>query len=201
MKKLRLAAVAALVSGFALFAAAPAQAYPDPAIRLTADSPVIGGNTVNFVADTAALKVPCDWTVTFTAGVANGENPVRTGSGTSLSGSFESKPVSKSTPVKMTAKCLYDNAVDYGVLAPVASGNDVTPAVFSASPARALPAAIVPVFDSVTVILLPKGGVAGEDGELPDTGGSNLSWLYIGGALVLAGAGVTYAARRRHSAR
>lgn len=201
MKKLRLAAVAALVGGMALFAAAPAQAYPDPAIRLTADSPVIGGKTVNFVADTAAMKVPCDWTVTFTGGVASGENPVRTGSGLSLSGSFESKPVTKSTPVTMTAKCLYDNAIDYGVVAKSSPTNEVTAAIYTPNSARALPAAIVPVFDSVTVTLLPEGGVGGEEGELPDTGGSNLTWLYLGGALVLAGAGVTYAARRRHSAR
>jgi LPXTG-motif cell wall-anchored protein len=197
MKKLRLVAVAAIMGGIAIFAAAPAQAYPDVVVVLTADSPVIGGKTVHFTADTTAHNVQCDWTVTFSDGVANGENAVRTGHGLSLSGSYHSKPVSKKTPTTMTAECLYDNAAA-PVVAKISSSNAVTPALYTGK-ATTLQSAIVPATpDSVTVILLPVGGE--DNGSLPDTGGSNISWLFIGGALVLAGGGVTYAARRRHSA-
>lgn len=179
MKKLRLAAVAAIMGAAALFAGAPAQAsaYPDVVVVLTADSPVIGGKTVNFSVTTTAGTIECDWTVTWSDGVASGENDTRTSSGrpTSFSGSFESKVVSSSTPTTMTATCVYDDAQ---------IAQNATP-------------------DSVTVVLLPRGGDDDDDdnGALPDTGGSNLAWLFIGGALVLAGGGVTYAARRRQSVR
>lgn len=47
-----------------------------------------------------------------------------------------------------------------------------------------------------------SGSGTGDDaGALPDTGGSNASLLAIGGALVVAGAGVTIAARRRMGAK
>ncbi len=41
---------------------------------------------------------------------------------------------------------------------------------------------------------------ADNNGVLPDTGGGYLSLALIGGALVLVGGGVTYVARRKHSA-
>jgi LPXTG-motif cell wall-anchored protein len=50
---------------------------------------------------------------------------------------------------------------------------------------------------SATVTLLPVGSDDG--GALPDTGGSNLSLILLGGGLVLVGGGVTYMARRRQS--
>lgn len=200
MNKLRLAAVAAITGAIAMFSSVPAQAtYVDVTVILTADSPVVGGKTVNFSVTTSSGTVNCDWTVTFSDGVAASENDTRTGSGTSFSGSYESKVVASSTPTTMTARCDYDDGQPAKKVSSSAStGNTVSPAVFTAG----LQAAPQNASDSATVILLPEGGVAGEDdGDLPDTGGSNLSWLLIGGALVLAGGGITYATRRRHSAR
>ena len=200
MHKLRLVAVAAIMGAIATFAAAPAHAYPDVVITLSADATQIGGKNVHFTADTTAHNVECDWTVTWTDGVAAGEDPVRTGQGLSLSGTYKSKVVTTSTPTTMKVECLYDNAVA-PIVAEVSTGNTVSPALYTGK-ATTLQTAIVPAAPAyATVTLLPRGATSPDGAELPDTGGSNLSWLLLGGALVIVGGGVTYAARRRQSAR
>lgn len=192
MSKLRLAAAAAIACAVTLLSSG-AQAYPDCGISLTLnDSTVVGGKSFSFTAD--AGEVDCDWTVTY-------RGKTKTGSGTSISGSFDTPVVSKKTSSKITAACEHDvNAA----LAPAASSNTVTPALYSAQSSAALAAATTVCPVSAKVTLLPKNGVGDggeDDGALPDTGGSNLWILILGGALVVAGGGITYAARRRHSGR
>lgn len=199
MNKLRLLAVAVIMSAFAMFASAPAQAYPDVVVVLTADSSVVGGKTVHFTADTTAHNVQCDWTVTWTDGVGAGEDPVRTGQGLSLKGTFKSKVVTSSTATTMKVECLYDDAVA-PVVAKISTSNTVTPAIYTGK-ATTLQAKIVPAAPASAIVTLLPAGSSVADAELPDTGGTNLSWLLIGGVLVVAGGGVTYAARRRQSAR
>ncbi|MEO6604487.1 MAG: LPXTG cell wall anchor domain-containing protein [Aeromicrobium sp.] len=164
-------AVAIVTSAIAFFAPTGAQAadctYVDVVVVLKVDSNVEGGKTVPFSATTTAGNIDGNWTVKY-SGAAAGDSGVRTGTGTSFSGSFKSKVVSKSTPTSMTATFSYCNG---------ATASDVA-----------------------SVTLSPAGGA--DDGDaLPNTGGSNLSWVLIGGALVLVGGGVTFASRRRHSAR
>lgn len=192
MFKLRLVAAAAIACAVTLLSSG-AQAYPDCGISLSLnDSTVVGGKSFSFTAD--AGEVECDWTVTY-------RGKTKTGSGTSISGSYSTPVVSKKTTSKIVASCEHELT---DAAASSASASTVTPAFYSAEASAVLPAAtaICPV--SATVTLLPKGGVADDgedDGALPDTGGSNLWILVLGGGLILVGGGVTYAARRRHSAR
>ncbi len=119
--------------------------------------------------------------------------------GTSLSGSYDTKVVSKTfkSPIKATASTTTPQTS-----AKVVTSNDVTPAFYStADSAQTLQAAIQSASASATITLLPKGGDKNDDGALPDTGGSNLWILVLGGALIVAGGGVTYVARRRHTTR
>ena len=192
MFKLRLAAAAAIACAMTLLSSG-AQAYPDCGISLTLnDSTLVGGKTFSFTAD--AGDVECDWTVTY-------RGKTKTGSGTSISGSYSTPVVSKKTTTKITASCEHE-LEDSSAAASSASASTVTPAFYSAQSSAVLPAATAVCPVSANVTLLPKGGVADEDdGALPDTGGSNLWFLVLGGALVVAGGSVTYAARRRHSAR
>jgi LPXTG-motif cell wall-anchored protein len=192
MFKLRLAAAAAIACAVTLLSSG-AQAYPDCGISLTLnDSTLVGGKSFSFTAD--AGEVDCDWTVTY-------RGKTKTGSGTSISGSYDTPVVSKKTTSKITASC--EHVVD-GASAPATSSSSVTPAFYSGQSSANLAAATAVCPVSANVTLLPKGGLgdgAEDDGALPDTGGSNLWILVLGGALVVAGGGVTYAARRRHSGR
>jgi LPXTG-motif cell wall-anchored protein len=190
MIKVRLVAAAFIACAITLLSSG-AQAYPDCGIALKLnDSTLVGGKTFSFTAD--AGSVDCDWTVVY-------RGKTKTGSGTSISGSYSTPVVSKKTTSKITASCehvITDSA------APAAPTSDTaTPAFFSTGSSKVVPAAqtaICPV--SAVVTLLPKGGVDNnDDGALPDTGGSNLWILVLGGALIVAGGGVTYVARRRHS--
>lgn len=191
MFKLRLVAAAAIACVFTLLSSGVAQAYPDCGISLTLNnSSVVGGKSFKFTAD--AGDVDCDWTVTY-------RGKTKTGSGTSISGSFSTAEVSKKSTSKIVASCEHD-----GQAAALSSdvSSDVTPAFYSADNAAAVQNVATTCSVSAIVTLLPEGGVAGEgDNALPDTGGSNLWLLLVGGALVVVGGGVTYAARRRNSAR
>jgi LPXTG-motif cell wall-anchored protein len=188
MFKLRLAAAAGIACAVTLLSSG-AQAYPDCGIALSLnDATLVGGKTFSYTAD--AGEVDCTWTVTY-------RGKTKTGKGTSISGSFSTPEVTKKTTSKIVASCEH---VIGASTAPASPSNDVTPAFYSTQSAAVQPAAqtaVCPV--SAVVTLLPQGVAAEDNGALPDTGGSNLWLLVMGGALVVGGAGVTYASRRRHS--
>ncbi|MEV7398565.1 LPXTG cell wall anchor domain-containing protein [Aeromicrobium sp. NPDC092404] len=192
MFKLRLVAAAAIACAVTLLSSG-AQAYPDCGISLTLnDSTLVGGKSFSFTAD--AGEVDCDWTVTY-------RGKTKTGSGTSISGSYSTPVVSKKTTTKITAACEHEIS---DASASSASASTVTPAFYSAERSAVLPAATTVCPVSANVTLLPEGVApddAEDDGALPDTGGSNIWLLVLGGALVVVGGSVTYVARRRHSAR
>jgi LPXTG-motif cell wall-anchored protein len=189
MFKLRLVAAAAIACAVTLLSSG-AQAYPDCGITLKLnDATLVGGNSFSFKAD--AGEVDCNWTVTY-------RGKTKTGSGTSISGSYSTPVVTKKTTNKITASCEHE-LVESSSAPAADSASSVTPAFYSAQSSAAVPAVtrVCPI--SATVTLLPKGGVDDGNGSLPNTGGSNLWLLVLGGALVVGGGGVTYAARRRHS--
>ncbi|MDR7085940.1 LPXTG-motif cell wall-anchored protein [Aeromicrobium panaciterrae] len=193
MMKIRLIAAAVIAGAATLLSAGSANAgYSDPPITLTLDDNIlVGGNTFSYTADSGSVE--CDWTITYNDGRAPGEPAVQQGSGTSFSGSYKTKVVTKKFKSPITATCEYDDGQ-------TASTDDATtaPAFYSTgSGASTLQAAIQEASASATVTLLPLGG--DDSGSLPDTGGSNLSLILLGGGLVLVGGGVTYMARRRQS--
>lgn len=193
MGKFRLVAAAAIAGVITLLSSgAQAALYPDCGITLTLNnSTVVGGEKFSFTAD--AGDVECDWTVTYAG-------KTKTGSGTSLSGTFSTKKVSEKTTTKITAKCVHE--VNSSLSSSTAS-TDVTPAFYSSGSTQTLQSADRTCPVSADVTLLPKGAAPDdeEDGVLPDTGGANFWLLVIGGVLVLGGAGITYASRRRHTSR
>ncbi|WP_082582317.1 LPXTG cell wall anchor domain-containing protein [Aeromicrobium sp. Root236] len=198
MIKLRLVAAAAIAAAATLLSSGAAQAYPDiPNVTITvSDATLIGGKTFDYKA---SADVECDWTVTYAEAV-NG-SATQTGTGTSLTGTYDTKVVSKIFKSPIKALCKYDDNVP-AVSAKVVTSNQVSPAFYSTSAAKTLPAAIQNASASATITLLPLGGVDnGDDGALPNTGGSNAWILVLGAALVAAGGSITYVARRRHSAR
>jgi len=198
MIKLRLVAAAAIAAAATLLSSGAAQAYPDiPNVTLTiSDATIVGGNTFNYKA---SADVDCEWTITYSEAV-NG-SATQTGNGTSLSGSYDTKVVESIFKSPIKATCKYDDNAP-AISAKIKTSNDVSPAFFSTSDAASvLPAVIQTADASATITLLPKKGVDDNNSgsDLPDTGGSNLWILVLGGALVVAGGGVTYAARRRHT--
>ncbi len=196
MFKFRLAAAAAIACAVTLLSSG-AQAYPDCGIDLDLDinnSTLVGGKSFSYTADSG--DEICDWAVTY-----RGDSQEESGT-TSISGSFSTPVVTKKTVNKITASCTH--VISDEAAAPADSGsNVVTPAIYSAQPSAVAQAPVTATCSvSANVTLLPKGGADNnDDGALPDTGGSNLWILVLGGALVVAGGGITYAARRRHSAR
>lgn len=205
MITLRLAAAATLAGASLMLSPGTAQAYPDgPDIVIDLSGGIlVGGRTVSF--DVSA-EVRCDWTVSLPGGVPDGADSSRTGSGTSLSGSFETREVDERTPTTITATCVYDDA-DLQTLATTDTSSDVTPAFYAVGGSDVIEAATQTASASATVVLLPLSASDADAADpddsslLPDTGGAALSLLVLGGALVVGGAGVTYAARRRHSVR
>ncbi len=192
--KIRLIAAAVIAGAATLLSAGSANAgYADPPITITVDDNIlVGGNVFTYTAD--AGSVECDWTITYNEGRAPGEPAVQTGSGTSKSGSYDTKVVSKVFKSKIKAVCEYDDGQTAS--AEVAT---TAPAFYSTgSGASTLQTAIQEASASATVTLLPRGS-DGDGGSLPDTGGSNLSLILLGGGLVLVGGGVTYMARRRQA--
>lgn len=115
--------------------------------------------------------------------------------------------VEDGTEATLSVVCTYEDGI-----APATSFSpaaDSATAVTNAS--FAIPAALqTAAVYSVGVTITADAGSGSGDGSgngtddggaLPDTGGSNASLIAIGGALVVAGAGVTVAARRRKSAK
>ncbi|MBC7630476.1 hypothetical protein [Aeromicrobium sp.] len=92
-------------------------------------------------------------------------------SGENISAEFTAPSVEKDTDFALTVRCSYDEK-------PVLTATR-----------------------TATVTVLAKDSVGGADtdesGVLPDTGGLDVEYLWAGGALILIGAGATFAARRR----
>jgi LPXTG-motif cell wall-anchored protein len=199
MNKLRLIAAVVIAGAFTLLSSGAAQAYPPNDVNVIITIPsatLVGGNTVHFTATTDTPGLNCAWTVKLSNGVAAGVNDTVTGNGTSFSGSFKTKSVSATEAHPLTATCAYDDA-DV-VNAPISHSNAVTSAVFTSSNSGStLLAAPQTVSASATVTLLPTGGDNNDNGALPDTGGSNLWILILGGVLVVGGGAAVLTARSR----
>jgi LPXTG-motif cell wall-anchored protein len=170
-------AAAAAAAVVALVPAAAHAVYVDPAIGLTvSDTTVVEGASLTAKA-TSTLD--CDWTISF-AGTAE------QGSGTTFTAGFTAPDVDNKTTLPLVGRCGYDDAAPSS-----------TPAR-AADTAAAVPVATREASRTVQITVLPKGAAETDDnGVLPDTGGSTLTLLLVGGALVVAGAGITVAARRR----
>lgn len=205
MKKLRLALAVAVVAFFTVIAPSPAQAYPTLSVTVT-ESTVVGGNEITITA-VVVPAVDCEeWTLTFLG-------DTRTGSGPSITETFDTPEVDDVEEHEAEATCTWDdphpgpgpddeNAASFG-----GGGAGTLGASISTSLAQVL----VTATGTGTQTLLPVGddnddddddGNGGGDngdggGILPNTGGERLAWLVIGGMLVLVGAGVVVASRRR----
>lgn len=184
---IRLAAAGVLAALMTFSFGAPAQAYPDPTItiELSGDE-FVGGLTFDFEVSSGAT--PCDWTVSYPEAVGGPADQTATGT-TSISGTYDTKPVTTRTPTTITATCEYDPAD-----VPQPRGGGATAEVSAADTASA----------SATVYLLPTatgdGDADGGDdnGGLPGTGGSSLWILIAGAALVVVGGGAVALSRRSH---
>ncbi|WP_456695786.1 LPXTG cell wall anchor domain-containing protein [Aeromicrobium sp. P5_D10] len=195
MKNLRLAAAASVAVAVSVLSAHSAQAYPDsPNVTIAIpSSDLVGGNTFTF---TASADVDCDWTVTYKDGRAAGVPADQTGSGKSVSGSYDTKAVSKTFRSPITATCAYDaNASGSSTSA---GKNDTASA---SATVTLLPVGSTGDGDSDAGTGNGEGGSEDGNGILPDTGGSNLWILVAGGALVLVGGGAVIASRRRQVSR
>ncbi|MDX6276452.1 MAG: hypothetical protein QOJ72_580 [Nocardioidaceae bacterium] len=191
MKNLRLAAAAAVAGVLVLLSSGAAQAYPDCGIDLNLTihkTPLTGGKSFDYVAS-APDGTNCDWTVTYAG-------KKQTGSGDSISGTFKTKHVTKSFTSKLTAACTHT----VGVSGPITKSNKVVSAVYlTSSSSSTVPTATqqqtCPI--SADITLLPKGADTNDGGLLPNTGGSNLWILVLGGVLLVGGGGAILASRRR----
>lgn len=198
MKKLRLALAVAVVAFFTVIAPSPAQAYPGVTVTVS-DHELVGGNDVTITA-TVDPAIDCDeWELTY-------QGDTRTGSGTSITATFSTPEVDERTETNSFATCFFDNDIF--------DGPNAAPSVSGGGGAGTLGTLVMDP-DSASgvgdVILLPLGddnddddddGNGGGDngdggGILPNTGGERLAWLVIGAMLVLVGAGVVVASRRR----
>ncbi len=168
MSKARIALAGVLAALFTVVGGTAAQAYPDPTIKITVgDARFVGGLPLEYEATSGGVE--CAWTVTF-----NGKT--QTGAGTSLEGTFSTPKVDEITKKTITATCAYGG--------------------------RAGRCGILVASDSATVTLLPEGdddgdGTTDANGALPDTGGSNLWILIVGGVLIVVGGGAVVASRRQ----
>lgn len=190
MKNFRLAVATSIAVAVTVLSSGAAHAYPDsPNVTISIpDSTLVGGKVVTF---TARAEVECDWTASFPGGHAAGESATQSGSGESFSGSYLTKAVDADLKVPLTVTCAYDSSQ---VAAAAAKAPSVKDATASAS---------------ATITLLPAGSSDGESGSgrsddngaLPDTGGSNVWILALGGVLIVAGGGAVVASRRRHTSR
>lgn len=105
----------------------------------------------------------------------------------------------------VTAECTWDPESTPQAVSPASHSNQVTPAVYVTN-ASSDTLLADPQTDPVTGIVRVRNGDDDDNGSgsgsggLPNTGGSNESILMLGAGLLVAGAGVTIAARRRKTA-
>ncbi|MCW2749670.1 MAG: hypothetical protein JWR83_780 [Aeromicrobium sp.] len=187
MLKSRLMAVAFLAALVSVFGATAANAatYGPPAFTVTVNPTAIGPGdtfTVTFTSD-----VSCAWTLDDFQGqsapAGSGKTYVVTLKAPTTAGSYT-----------VTAECTWDPATT--TVAKASRSHKVIPAVYVASSDTLLAA---PQTDPVSAVVT-VGSTDSDDGSLPNTGGSNESVLIAGAGLVLVGAAVTVAARRRKTA-
>jgi LPXTG-motif cell wall-anchored protein len=200
MFKSRVAFAALAVAVLSIFAAPAANAAYTPP-PFTADVPGNVGPGEEFTVTFDSGSVNCSWSlVPFEGQTAPG------GSGTTYTVTLTA-PDSDGT-YTITANCTWDPENVNPTSAPASSSNTVTPAVYSKTAAVSSDSLLaVPQTDSYSVqLVVGEGGDDGDDdsdgktGSLPNTGGSNFTLLALGAGLVVAGAGVTFAARRRKTA-
>lgn len=190
MLKLKFAAVGAAALLVGLMSASGAQAaYEDPPIQITfSDSSPVEGDS--FSVSASSGNIDCDWSTTFN-GVEDND------SGTETSSTFTAPTVDQDTDFPLTITCVYDDEA-----APISATVNTNPS--AVTEALFVPTAIQTVSRTVNVTVLSSESGDGDgsgngDGNaaLPGTGGSSQSLIWIGAGLLLAGAGVTFAARRR----
>jgi LPXTG-motif cell wall-anchored protein len=201
MFKSRAALAALAVAVLSIFAAPAANAaYTPPPFSADVPSNVGPGDEFSITFDSGNIN--CAWSlVPFHGQTAPG------GSGTTYTVTLTA-PSSDGT-YTITANCTWDPENVNPTVAPASSSTAVTPAVYSATADVSSDTLLaVPQTDSYSVQLVVGDGGDNGDGDddgdnagsLPNTGGSNFTLLALGAGLVVAGAGVTFAARRRKTA-
>lgn len=162
-----------------------------------------------FTADAPGhVKPGAEFSVTFDAGSINCAWTLEPFHGqTAPGGSGSTYTVTLTAPEEdgtysVTANCTWDPEDVNPASAPASSSTAVTPALFSTDAVASDTLLAAPQTDSYSVqLVVGEGSGSGDkDGSLPNTGGSNISLLAIGGALAVAGVGITFAARRRKAA-
>jgi LPXTG-motif cell wall-anchored protein len=180
-----------------LLAASPAQAYPSVTVRIS-DITVIGGHKIVITASTDP-GVNCTWRLSYNA--KTGTRTV-TGSGPSISHTFDTRRVSHIVHETASASCTFDDAS-----VPTTAG------AVGLAPASVVAALrTVSATGNVTLLPLRNNGDhddsdddddsddSDDDGNLPNTGGERLAWLIIGLLLVVAGTAVVVSSRKRSQA-
>jgi LPXTG-motif cell wall-anchored protein len=202
MLKTRVAFVALLAGLLSTFAASAANAaYAPP--PFTAEIPDGVGPGEEFTITFDAGNINCAWSLKTFHG-----QKAPDGSGTTYSVTLIAPKGNGDYTI--TARCAWDPETVNPAVAPATTSNTVTPAVFSTSTDTSSDTLLaVPQTDTYSVQLVVGDGgeesngdddAADESGALPNTGGSNLTLLAAGAGLVVVGAGVTIAARRRKTA-
>lgn len=144
-----------------------------------------------------------EFTITFDAGTINCDWSMRPFHGQkSPGGTGTTYTVTLIAPkghgtYSVVARCAWDSEAVNPAVAPASTSNTVTPAVFSTSTVSDTRLAAMQTDVYSVEIVVGDGAANEDDGALPNTGGSTLTLLAIGGALAVAGVGITYAARRR----
>ena len=145
---------------------APAQAYPDPAVTIVIDPDACAGEALPFSASTS---VSGEWIVTY-------DGQSATGSGTSVSGTFDTDAADAGVSRVLTATNSY---VSDGIPGTISATADVV------------------LEDCDAIAPVDEETDAGDgNGILPGTGGQSIWWLVAALALLALGAG-TLTLRRR----
>ena len=192
MLKSRLLAVAFVTALLSVFGATAANAasYGPPAFTVTVNPTAVSTGDTFTVTFTSSVN--CAWTLDEfegqTAPAGSGKTYVVTLTAPDAAGTYS-----------FTAECTWDPDATT-TSGPASRSHKVIPAVYVAN-ASADTLLAAPQTDPVTGTVTVGSSDSGSDnGSLPNTGGSNESLLIAGGALVLVGAAVTVAARRRKTA-
>lgn len=194
MFKSRVFAAASIVALLSVFGPASANAadYGSPALTATVNKTVVSpGGTFSV---TFTSSVDCAWTLTEFQG-----QTAAAGSGKSYTVTLKAPTTAGSYSV--TANCTWDPATTKPASGPASRSHSVIPALYVAS-ASSDTLLAAPQTDSVSTVVKvgSSGSGSGNNGSLPNTGGSNESLLAAGAGLLLVGAAVTVVARRRKTA-
>jgi len=170
MKKLSALAVLAIAALLAMLGlSAPAQAYPELRIDLTASPTVLYGGQ-SFTAS-ATSDVSCSWTLSWNGSARRGHS----NTGTPFTPSYTAPKVTRITKIPLRGTCVYDAAA--------------TPTARAGATVKRT--VMITVLPRSTAVSPPSGS------DLPSTGGPNLLFLLGGVALLVSGATAVTVARRR----